>query len=545
MQEVSDWIDPGGVEHLPRMILKIDGATWPPAEADLPVGSADVGHWSVDRDLTGGGLPGNARGASGFSVASGQVSFAQPSTAPSTPWAAGGSRVVTGAACSLVADQSPEGGELLLGRFVVDEAAGSNSSIPVILTLTDTSRRLNRPFTYRRDYDASDSTFDASEVIKEAARQSGFAEEQIDVEDTGSLLSGLVDLTDMTAWGVVQDVARATMGAAWISETGTLVYRNRNSLRTGAPVETVVADERLESLDWTVSIDDAADRVEVTYTPTQVTRDTAHRITLWEATSPILVDAGKSYSLTVPFESGTDRISPFYPLWTEEGPGSDPTQFSRWAASSSPIGTGTRPSDDAISVQVISLASSKARLRITNHTNGKLWLVDGSGNPALTVRTSLSVEPGEPETIASGVGSSDSVNMMTFDAGTWVQDAATAQDFLTWLTSQTTAPTAVIGSVRVKPDLRRQLGDVVIVTDEHTELQAKALISGIRLSGDSSGYTQHLTLALLDLTFLDLDAWANRQSITTFAELDRALSLAGVVTFDDFTAWADLNLIEP
>src|SRR5690606_39035186 len=84
---------------------------------------------------------------------------------------------------------------------------------------------------------------------------------------SGSLLEAIIEPTSGDAWEVIQDVARATLGAAWIDERGRLVYRGREALRTGPVVAEVDALDRLEDIPGAVSLDEVADRVEVTYRP--------------------------------------------------------------------------------------------------------------------------------------------------------------------------------------------------------------------------------------------------------------------------------------
>lgn len=345
----------------------------------------------------------------------------------------------------------------------------------------------------------------------------------------------------VTAWEVVQDIAAKTMGAAWVTPGGVLVYRNGERMRgTDAPVETVEALDKLEDLAWVIDPGEIADRVEVTYTPTDV--ETSYGMsTLWESTETIRVPARKTVTVYADINGTTNVLSPFVPLW----PPTDPAvtkyvdgRMSRWAAATSPDGSGVRPADNAIRVSAQMVGVSRAKISITNATGGTLWLVDGTGAPCLILRTSLHIAPGEPETISHGPAIEDALNPISLDAGAWVQDATAAQRILDWLVGQTATAKAVINSVRVKPDLSREIGDVIRLTDGHTGLRTEAIISGITLAGDSTGYTQHLDLALLDVAYQDFDAWLERESITTFADFDTWLTANNITTFEDFDQWA-------
>ncbi|WP_394161558.1 hypothetical protein [Galactobacter valiniphilus] len=350
------------------------------------------------------------------------------------------------------------------------------------------------------------------------------------IEHTGSPLRGVFDVAGKSSREVFQDIAKSTMGAGWQSETGDLMFRNASSLRTGRPVEAVVATEKLEDLRWSISRDNSADRVTVSYTPAEVQTDSAHKITLWEATEPIMVPGNRTVTVTAEITGTTDRISPFSIVTANAADAANAT-YSRWHASSSREGGGTRPTDDAIRIETKITGPSTVRLSITNTTSGTLWLVDGNGNPLVILRTSLQVQPGETQKLEWGQPEDKALNPFDFDSGQWVQDATTAQAMLAWLVDQLRSPLPTITQVRIIPDLRRQLGDIVTLTDEDSGLKAKALIIGISLEGDAGGYTQRLTLAILSVTYSDVKRWAKAQGITTYGQLKAHLVANGATTY--------------
>lgn len=362
------------------------------------------------------------------------------------------------------------------------------------------------------------------------------------IEATGSPITGVFDVAGSSARDVFQDIAKATMGAGWQDETGALVYRSAESLRTGRPVETVVADGQLEDIPWEISRENVADRIEVSYTPASVVTDTQGKITLWEATELSQILAGRTITLYADITGTTDTIAPFLPIWDTTTAGSDGTRYSRWAAASQPDGGGTRPADDALLISTEIVSPSRVKITITNTTTGRLWLVDGNGSPCLILRTTTQVQPGEQETISWGQPPESAETPFEFDCGQWVQDATTAQRMLDWLSSQMRAPMATIPTVNVKPDLARQLGDVVLLTEEpqgdDMPLLAKALVTGMDLSGDANGYDTTLTLALLGVTFSDVDSWGVENGVTTFQQFDTWCTNNGITTFADLDAYA-------
>ncbi|GAA0188014.1 hypothetical protein [Glutamicibacter creatinolyticus] len=534
MQKLSEGWDVGPAQTTPLVRFEFD------TEGVFPEQVVEAGTWDVSRDLTGGGLPSGAAGGSGFAVATANLDFAQP-PASLAPWKASARKVETSGAGSLVAYTSGLDSRLTLGRFLVGTVDGISNGVSCTLGLEEVVQRLKRPYRNNWSYSAAMPRFDASKVIEDAAKQAGFMPAQLDVEETGSLLAGVFGVTDQTCWDVIQDIAKATMGAAWLSEDGKLVYRGRTSLRTGEPVEAVEALDDIEELAWNVDRNNAAERVEYSYTPAQVLISTISTLTLWEATNPVLVWAGGRVNIDADIDGTTDRIAPFLPLWDTDTAGPNGVRMSRWAAASQADGGGPRPGNNAISVTAKIVSPSRVRLTVSNNTNRNLWLVDGNGSPCLILRSSLHVRPGESETIDAGASETVAESQFGFDAGQWVQDAATAQEMLSWLSAQTRTPGATISEVRVRPNLSRQLGDIITLTDAGSELNAKALITGVRLQGGPDGVEQRLNLALLDVTFADWDEYNQTHGLSSFYRLDQHLANLGINTFAKLDAWITAN----
>lgn len=534
-------VKPGGwptdslVETIPEVFLELSGSSWPPANGEVSKGTAALGAWSVTRQLTGSSLPGQVRGPSGFSIASGTAQFPQPAGAPLTPWASGSLKLGPGGKCRLYASHAGPSvaAGLMLGAFVVAPISGANTRGTVDLDLDEGSIRLQRPFSLDWFYDPDMPSFDASRVLERIAEYGGYTE--TDIEPSGSILNGVFGVSGQSAWSVAQEIANATMGAVWISETGVFTYRNRGSLRgAGAFTETVEALDSIESLEWKVDPGDIADRVEFTFTPTLVEQSSTPNITLWEATEKIRVRAQQSAVVYAEISGTTQKVSSFLPLWDTSVPADE---RSRWAAATSANGSGVQPPNNAIKITATLVQPSKIRIELENRTNEHLWMVDGNGQPSLILRTTLHVAPGEEETISSGASESGAVNPLQIKAGAWVQDPDTAHLMLNWITGQTERAQVTVNQVRVKPNMARQLGDIIRMTDQHTNLLSKAVITGITLAGDHNSYTQHLDLALLDLTFAEWDSWMRAKQINTFAELDAWMQANQIDTFTAFDTW--------
>jgi hypothetical protein len=333
------------------------------------------------------------------------------------------------------------------------------------------------------------------------------------LDASGVTLDNPLIPADGDGWDVIQQIAAATLGGAWVSEAGALTYRAKDWMRgLGTPSETIVSETSLADVSWSIGGDDVADRVTVTYQPPDLKTVTDGSLLVWEATEAVEVPAGGTVTIYADIEGSARNLAAWLPIW-------DPTtasRYSRWAAATSRDGGGTQPADEALQVVGTMAGTSRVRIRITNTTGTKLWTVDGAGNPTLIVRANLSARAGESVTLTAGAREDDAVTPLDIGLGAWVQRYADAQQILDWVWSQVQEPRATIQGVRVKPSLARQLGDIIRITDSQTSLSAKALISGISLTGSAGQYEQTLDLVLLDVTFYDL---SQNFGSKTFAQL--------------------------
>lgn len=731
------WPDSTEVEVIPEFQLILEDSAWPPADGDHASGVAAAIEFTISRDLTGGSLPGSARGGSGFSVASGNVTIAQPAGVPLTPWAAQSRRVDPGGLAAFQAAHAID--PMILGRFIVERISGADSAGTVDVGLTEQQQNLDGACTYSWKYDSAESRVDAVAVMAACATGGGYvtswyprraastavrapldgsiqpASEMLSLggatvtnwlsvggqtlmgpdsvvnylgseedpwairstvglflcatvsgagcsltlsdaggvavgfkvsmtsvevstrggvdtvqlnsasgpsrpvciywqtatqivisdpstgfavtknlttpttgrlavtrirlwtgstgsvrdvlvgrdktppsasqptaflEPTGSLISGVPDTGGKSNREVMQDIARATLGAVWQSETGALIHRNRDSLRTGQAVEVVLADEQLEDVQWDIDREESADRVELSFTPSATEYDNLQRLTLWEMTEKTHINPLSTSRYIVDLAGATDSLAQFLPIWDDTTAGADGTRRSRWAASTSAEGGGDRPGPTDVRVEAVLLSSTQARISVTNNTQSRVWMVDGNGDPCLILRTSRKVTVGEPQTIAQGQPANKAVTPLQLDAGGWVQEATTAQEQLDWVAGQMSGAQAVLNSVNVRPNLARQLGDIIIVTEEklsptHVPIRAKAIITGTNLSGGPNGYDQNLSLALLAITFSDAHDWLSDYSVKTFEELENVLTASNIRTFGDFETWATQTLVVP
>lgn len=346
---------------------------------------------------------------------------------------------------------------------------------------------------------------------------------------SGSLLTAVLPEPARSGWETMQEIARATLGWVGIDADGMLTCRGRDKLRGGAPAETIISEDSLEDVSWTISADDVADRVEVTYRPpTLLTTAPVYPYypshTVWESTETLTLGAGRVATVTAEIEGSVARIADMWlPVWNTALPAAS---YSRWNAFPNSDGTGTQPPDNALAIESTLLSSNRVHIRVRNTTAATLYVTQ------LTIRAYTAARAGEAVTLSRGLPADKARAPLAYDLGTWVQDDDTAREILDWLEGSVSNPMPTLSSVRVIPNPARRLGQIVKVTDRTTSLAAKALIAGISMSGSDGSLTQTLDLTILSTTFDDIDTWLTREGLTTFDLLDARLTALGLDTFD-------------
>ena len=134
------------------------------------VGVQPVVDWSVSRQMSGGGLPGQARGASGMSVGSGSVTVDSP--AGRSPWTPGpirpGGRVALDARADTLAPMSP------VARMVARDVSGTASSRSLSVTIQDDIEALKAPQSFMVPPEFVGAPLDAAGVIAVLAARAGY-----------------------------------------------------------------------------------------------------------------------------------------------------------------------------------------------------------------------------------------------------------------------------------------------------------------------------------------------------------------------------------
>lgn len=441
--------------------------------------------WSVSRTLSGSGLPGQARAVSGTSVATGSLAVLDGRT-PWTPQAiASGGAVYIDAA--LDAHQPLTRVATMRARGV--DAAGAHA-LDRSLAIEDDLAGLLAPIASPARVPAT--PVDLSTVITSLATTLGLTS---DVQPSGVLVPAVLP-EGRTGWEICQWVARVTLGACWLSETGVLTYRGPAAMRgQGTPRETIHTLAQVVDLPWAESTDDVADRVTLTYTPITVERVSDQSLTVWESTETLTVAAGATVVLEQDLEVAVDALASWLPIWSTAAP---EAQRSRWAASTQPDGGGERPADGALTVSATLVTASRVRITIKNNSAITLYVGGGRPTQLLILRANVRAARGAQVTLAAGADEALARATLAVDMGTGVSSEAEARTLLAWLTAQTASPRATLSQIQVVPDLARRLGDLVEIVDPITGLSSRCIISGIHLAAQAGSLTQSLDLTLVD-----------------------------------------------
>lgn len=367
------------------------------------------------------------------------------------------------------------------------DVGGSALTIEKSFSVQDDMRALMEPMRMPTLLPAA--PVDASQAIVRICEKAGVPH---DVQASGILVPALLFEAN-TGWEAIQDVAEKTLGAAWMSETGTIVYRNAATMRgVGTPVESILSLDSVEDVAWSYSDENVADRQTVTYTPFVTTTVTDNSLTIWESQKVMEIEPGATVVLEQDFEGAADSLAP----WRQAQDTTVPAeQYSRWNAAFSPDG-GDAPPASVLTVTTTLLSASRVKITLKSNAAQKLYVAD-FGYQSLIVRANKTVRPGAPVTLESGNTEETARNTVSLDLGLYAGTEAKAKELLGWLALQSATPRAQLDGLRVVPDAARRLGSLVTFTDPVTGASSRCIITRKEDSGSAATYDQHLTLTMV------------------------------------------------
>jgi hypothetical protein len=334
----------------------------------------------------------------------------------------------------------------------------------------------------------------------------------------------------MDAWTGIQEICATYCGATWIDNDGILKTRDRRYLAgNSAHVETLDIDTMVEDLGWSTDPADSADRLVVTYNPSDVERYAGDGESfgpiIWEAPDVLELLPHQSIEVVADLEFYANAITQWLPVWDLGA-----YTASSWSAFDNREGSGDHAADEALVITTRQISTGRMIITVRNTTAGTLYTVDGTGAPCLILRGYKVARQANQATITRGLADSEARNELTVDLGRYVQtpeDANTLADFIWARVSQ---PMWKATAVRVTLDWTRDIGRIVLLAHPDSDLQVKALVVGLHMTGVDGSVEQLLDLVILPPTWFDFDqAWAGE----TWAGFDGTWAGANWSAFDN------------
>lgn len=353
------------------------------------------------------------------------------------------------------------------------------------------------------------------------------------------------------AEGFLEEVASQTLSAAWMDEEGVLHFAPSGAIRQAPPVQTITTSKDVLAMSWSDRVLSVASRVTVSYLHPALSSGTSQSVVVAQGSRITLARGDLDESTYSPDAKedwfGVDDSPTRLPGsvgWSEYNTG-----IGTYTGATYYIGdeaaTGTQGGGLAITMTQTGLSewtvihdAASVGAGVTAETatypataGTGLWARNLS-NPLPLIRAWGRVEWLERETttLVDSVGPHLRVDL---GGSATAETAARVRDYLRSLI-ETAIPR--ITRLEVRPDPRRQIGDVVTIdSPDFLGVSIRCLITGISESMSRDGHTQQLSLDVLSMTSASLtwEEWEQALPGTlTFAQW-RALRSAGD-TYDDF-----------
>lgn len=324
-------------------------------------------------------------------------------------------------------------------------------------------------------------------------------------------LGGIIDApfvgADTDVWSAIQDVCAAWMAACIVSTDGALRVLTRDDLNGfRVDVATVDVGSSFEDLPWSLDPADVADRLELTFTPPafQNYESGEWPPVLWQSEEVIEVAPHSTITIKATLSRAGSALLGWFPAW------GTPTTKNTWSAFTTADASGTHVDIDALAFKTTPISSSLVEIAVTNTLNDKVYLIDASGSPCLILRAARVASFETQQVVARGAQVADADNPVTVDLGYYVQHAEDAEELADYLWSRVSTPMWKASSVRVRLDWEHDIGRVLRLQHDRSDLDAKALVTKVSWSGSPGEIQQTLDLVLLPVTWADFDeAWAS------------------------------------
>lgn len=505
------------VQTPPTVYLRLPGSSWPPESVvdgeSLPAGTTRVGEWSISCDLDAPLMPGQINTSTKMSIAEASCTIPQPEGGLLAPWRGDGEAPPKSGACELIASYDGPAGStaFVLGKFTLDPIKGKLSDRFLSLTMVQDLLRLRKWHTIpTRNPVTGGGWGNHFNLLQHAAHTNGFAIH---------FVGGTFVSVDFAYWprrtdqlDAMQDAARACLAAMFLSMDGnTIEVRGYDYLAgNGSIVETLNVLDTFEDLSWSQDPGAVADRVEVSYIAPIIDNGPIgpapfNTGAVWTAPKGQGIPAGGTWSFE--FDPGS-FIRPqadggTFQIMTNE----------RWDGGGNAFvltGFITQRSSGQWEVSIPNPSGAGRYLVLPwdrpPYTNDDGDLVVGLDRGWGMAKGTPSFIPGYIDrasdsdgarSVAWGVASDDATNALQFSMGRNVQFDLNAGQLLNTIVSRVQSASWVVDDVNVVPHLGRELADLDRLLLPEAAFDQKAMVTGIKTSGDNSGIKQSLSLAIL------------------------------------------------
>lgn len=347
-------------------------------------------------------------------------------------------------------------------------------------------------------------------------------------------------INEVSAKDLLGEIGSATLSAMWIDETGVLTFAPSLVLAERSPVRTVTTLDDISSLSWEDNLLGSRSRVKVVFLRPAISTSRKCNRTVYQGSAETL-------------ESTEEIVEFIEPGSEEDWVQVDESMYVLGEVSWSPYNGGenthggvfySNAGSEIVDVSSLNTNVSMEKVGITKYkitqkagvfpagvvantatspTSSVLW-AQNRNQPLPVIRAFGKVTWAEESltpVTAGGVGSE-----LVHDAGYWNSQKSGSeyvQGIAEYLASQTATPKPTITGMEIVPDPRLQLGDCITVQSNLMGVSMKALIVSIESTFDASGYSQSLSVRIID----------SRKTTLTFGEFnDSTVS---------FAAWQELG----
>lgn len=292
-------------------------------------------------------------------------------------------------------------------------------------------------------------------------------------------------IRDENAKAVLEEFASNLLTPVWLDEYGVARVAATNDLFTQPAVIGVDTISTVADLEWSLTLQDVRDRVEVTWSDVAITvntKDNKKRVELWEGSRTHLTNGVKHQEhIEVPDDEewlGMPAPADFDNIYFIQALPDDPAQQAIRAEFNDGIGSyygGMRESttDDQVEVAA-NVGSSLLKLTpwkwtheiLARPNNVSLQVPEttqfarrfwGKGMPLIRGVAKVVRRDG----LAVKWSTKDSRRTLTHDMGRWCTQATHAEEFARWVHSFTSKPHPVIPRMVIKFDPRVNVGTVI------------------------------------------------------------------------------------